>query len=556
MTSTTSFINLLWVILFIPLFAIGQEEKEAIENIKAFSTTQKRLELYLDEAERRRRYDYYFLVDLINESLKEDSIGHYPEYEVKLRILLGRTYMNLELIYLSEREFSKAESITKSSGLEKLLPKLYLENSEVILRNRLIPLDEKKQYFAEKFNRAKELIKKSNIHELEGETEFVQGLYYLLYQNSENASLYLERSQKCFKNIMGMDNQRYKFQIEVLGSLGNTKRIQGNLNEARHYFERSLVLANEYQYLFEKTIIYINLIEIESESDNLDLALNYGYQALKIDKNMYRDGVSDKAKIHYLMAGLYEKKEMSDSSLAHHIKSFELTYTNRFERAQYENKLTQNILLTSEADKIKSQHLEGGITELVDLNHAWKIGFFIAFFLTALLLFLYLLLLRKRIRSKNYSNRARELSIQLNKSRDLVKQKEKQISEVIKTTSEMGSVIQLLANDNPNSISIRDLALKIKSVNKNLHRERKWEDFQETFQQEHPDFRQNLIKKFPKLSQNELKIAIYLKGGLSVNEIANIKGISTEGTRTAIKRLGNKLNITNKKELIAFLDDF
>ncbi|MFK7785514.1 MAG: tetratricopeptide repeat protein [Crocinitomicaceae bacterium] len=556
MISTTSFTDLLWVILFIPLFAISQEEKEAIENIKAVSSTQKRLELYLDEAERRRRYDYYFLVDLINESLKEDSLDHYPEYEVKLRTLLGSAYMNLELVYLSGREFSQAENLIKSSGLEKLLPKLYLEYSEVILRSRSIPLDVKKQYFDEKFNRAKELIKKSNIQELKGQTQFVQGLYYLLYQNSANAEYYLESAQKCFKSILGMDNQRYKFQIEVLGNLGNLERIQGNLTQARRYYERSLVLANEYSYSFEKTIIYINLFQIERETDNLDLALNYGYQALKIDEKMYRDGVSDRAEIHYLIADLYHRKEMVDSSATHYEQGNTITYHDGLERAEFENILTQNILLAAEADKIKSQHLEGEITELVDLNHVWKISFFITFFLTALLLFLYLLLLRKRIRSKNYSNRASELSIQLNKSRDLVKQKEKQISEVIKTTSELGSVIQLLANDNPNSLSIRDLDLKIKSVNKNLHRERKWEDFLETFQQEHPDFRQNLIKKFPKLSQNELKIAIYLKGGLSVNEIANIKGISTEGTRTAIKRLGNKLNITNKKELITFLDEF
>jgi AraC family transcriptional regulator, chitin signaling transcriptional activator len=84
-----------------------------------------------------------------------------------------------------------------------------------------------------------------------------------------------------------------------------------------------------------------------------------------------------------------------------------------------------------------------------------------------------------------------------------------------------------------------------------------WNQFEQTFNELHPNFFANLAKKHLKLSQQELHLCAMIRSGMMSYEIADQLGISertVENHRTNIRR---KLGLTNaEQELANFLMRF
>jgi ligand-binding sensor domain-containing protein/DNA-binding CsgD family transcriptional regulator len=83
-----------------------------------------------------------------------------------------------------------------------------------------------------------------------------------------------------------------------------------------------------------------------------------------------------------------------------------------------------------------------------------------------------------------------------------------------------------------------------------------WEQFSIYFDKVHANFLEDLKAVYPNMTSNDLKLAAYLKLGLSTKEIAQLMKISPRGVEISRYRLRKKLQIPAEVTLFNFLSDF
>ena len=83
-----------------------------------------------------------------------------------------------------------------------------------------------------------------------------------------------------------------------------------------------------------------------------------------------------------------------------------------------------------------------------------------------------------------------------------------------------------------------------------------WDEFETRFNNVHPKFFENLLKKHPDLSPNELKLSAFLRLNMSTKEISAITYQSQNSISVARHRLRSKLGIERDENLITYLLTF
>ena len=99
----------------------------------------------------------------------------------------------------------------------------------------------------------------------------------------------------------------------------------------------------------------------------------------------------------------------------------------------------------------------------------------------------------------------------------------------------------------------------IEEIIRNLEQdsdESTWDEFEVRFHRVHSDFNKKLLKQFPDLSANELRLCAFLKLNMNTKEIAAITYQSTNSIDTARSRLRQKLGLGKDDNLIGFLNQY
>ena len=86
--------------------------------------------------------------------------------------------------------------------------------------------------------------------------------------------------------------------------------------------------------------------------------------------------------------------------------------------------------------------------------------------------------------------------------------------------------------------------------------DRDWQEFRDNFEREFPYYISRLKAAFPKISNNEVRLFIFIKVGLESSQIASISGISPETVYRNRSRLRQKLNLEPDASLEWFVKDF
>ncbi|GGI58115.1 hypothetical protein GCM10011444_24240 [Winogradskyella haliclonae] len=89
----------------------------------------------------------------------------------------------------------------------------------------------------------------------------------------------------------------------------------------------------------------------------------------------------------------------------------------------------------------------------------------------------------------------------------------------------------------------------INNINLDINNDNNWEQFKSYFEDVHKNFNSKIMKTYPEVSNNDLRLMSLLKMNLSSKEIANILNISTEGVKKARYRLRKKLNLSTEESL-------
>ncbi|MCB0570816.1 MAG: carbohydrate kinase [Phaeodactylibacter sp.] len=102
--------------------------------------------------------------------------------------------------------------------------------------------------------------------------------------------------------------------------------------------------------------------------------------------------------------------------------------------------------------------------------------------------------------------------------------------------------------------ALPELAKLLQQIDTRLNNSRDWEDFEIHFGLLHNDFFEKLNSICPGMSLQELKMCAYLKMKLSTKEMASRLGLSIRGTETCRYRLRQKLGLSKRENLLAFLE--
>ena len=165
-----------------------------------------------------------------------------------------------------------------------------------------------------------------------------------------------------------------------------------------------------------------------------------------------------------------------------------------------------------------------------------------------------------------YQKQKCKISAQTLKSENLMLEKIKiEQSLKLKNLQLSGFSMQLAKNSELNNKILE----KLKSTVKNLKSENKpaiksiinqiskeiqsntWEEFELRFIQVHKGFYDQLLKKFPEITQNEKRLCAFLKLDMSTKEISEITYQSPHSINIARTRLRKKLGLVNTKESIS-----
>lgn len=111
---------------------------------------------------------------------------------------------------------------------------------------------------------------------------------------------------------------------------------------------------------------------------------------------------------------------------------------------------------------------------------------------------------------------------------------------------ELKSQIKELKNS---SNSPRNYQKVINTINLDINNDNTWEQFRNYFEDVHKDFNSKVMRNYPEVSNNDLRLMSLLKMNLSSKEIANILNISVEGVKKARYRLRKKLNLNTEESL-------
>nr|WP_242692180.1 triple tyrosine motif-containing protein [Aridibaculum aurantiacum] len=93
----------------------------------------------------------------------------------------------------------------------------------------------------------------------------------------------------------------------------------------------------------------------------------------------------------------------------------------------------------------------------------------------------------------------------------------------------------------------------LRTISDEERMDEQWEHFSIHFDKVHSDFLVTLKKRYPLLSNNEMKLCAYLRMNLSTKEIAQMMNISVRGVEISRYRLRKKLEIAKDVSLFDFL---
>lgn len=326
---------------------------------------------------------------------------------------------------------------------------------------------------------------------------------------------------------------------ENLGSIYLESQM---LDSAYYYLAKSkeiLVALKSMPHLADNLIL---LSDYYIQLDNYDKALEYGQQALEIGlshglPNNIMNSLNQCAKIYLLRADTV--KAYKHSIRYQQIKD-SLEKQNSYTRITHLEKLYEMDKLDQERKYLYHRQIFRYTLTLIGVI-ALAIGIVTT------------LVVRHRFRLKDETLKRKELNNDLE-----LKEKELTLSvmslmkqnEILANLGVKLKNMQKSSQEDETKKVIRNIIKELKATSeKEIEQE-----LEIRFKQVHGEFYQNLLKQFPDLTPNELKLCAYLRLNLSSKDISDLTGQRVATIEIARSRLRKKLGISHSQtSLVTFL---
>ena len=157
----------------------------------------------------------------------------------------------------------------------------------------------------------------------------------------------------------------------------------------------------------------------------------------------------------------------------------------------------------------------------------------------------------------NYNyQKERNIRLEIEQKVTQSKLEKKQLELVSKTNfiaqrnEYLDSLKQTIKKIKKDKHSTADLSQGIeKDIDKIIGSEKVFKNFESQFTEVYPHFFKSLVRRYGKLSQNDLRLCAYIKMNQTTNQIAQITGVSIRTVETQRYRLGKKLKLAESEDL-------
>lgn len=307
----------------------------------------------------------------------------------------------------------------------------------------------------------------------------------------------------------------------------------------------------------EEAIIHANLgtYYLFEETDLQQSLLHFSKARNIMEKN---GDVFNLSEIYKELSEIFEKFNEPDSALFY-LKKHQVI----------SSELRSNIKAVESYQKYVTAFLEMSRNELIIAEQAielknrqvWVIVGISASII--LLILVFLLFLQQKKQQKELENTELEAKLKIERlekqqQEDIIDTKTREITSYSLLLSNKNNILQQLLELSKQSEKdpgkAKELNRRITTIIKsNLHTDEEWDNFMVHFKKVHPDFFDKLQKQFPELTQNDLKMAAYIRLGMNIKQIAQMLYLSPDSVKITRYRLRKKLNLQTGDNMSEFL---
>lgn len=361
-------------------------------------------------------------------------------------------------------------------------------------------------------------------------------------------------------------------------NIGIVYKLMGQQEQALEYYNKSLAIRIAIKDTLGIASSYNNIGAIYLDAEKLDSALYFLRKS-----QFYKEKMGDQESLIHVyinLATYYFKIKAYDEAIIYTNKSLVIAQNlnvtrsvanayelfkdiykaqNQFEKAlDYQTRFSQvnDSILNTEKSMRMAQLAVTYQDELNKIEHDIKdqrksfinYGIYgILFFSFIILLFVYL-----NLRSKLYQNKLRRINLEMEKEKltTSLETKNRELTRNIIHLTEKNELLhdmrrtlqKLMCNlKDENKPLIQNIINDLKASSNN----KIWDEFEIQFINVHKDFYDNLQKKHPELTQNEKRLAAFLKLNMATKEISMITRQSSHSITVARTRLRKKLGLAN-----------
>jgi len=463
---------------------------------------------------------------------------------------LLETYVSLGNIYIQRDNlpealdiYNKAVMLSRQGVDTVLLPRLY-NNLGII--NLYINNTEKA---LELYSKALDLFKKrKDTINIAGTTTNIGSIYVEL-GNYEIARSYYNDGLEIFKSINLMEGEAH-----ALLKLGMLESKITNYARALEHFDESINIQKSLGITYSgiksiflaETLIYKGIAQFKlGHPEKAYINLKHGYNIASESGDI---GLLAQAS-EYISKCFKLKSDYKQALEYHEVyKKFSDSINNQSSI----RKLTQLEMKLQYEGKLHDNQMENQAQLRIEQKNTLYSILAASVFLLGMALFIVLLKLEK-----NKKNKARLAQQNLEEKLE-------------HTNKELTTYVMYLLRKNEFIISIseklKQAKLEAKAENKQritdlikeLEENSKmfsWEEFELRFQQVYTSFYKNLNEKYPKLSQNEIRLCAFAKLNMTTKEIAAITYQSVNSISVARYRLRKKMGLSSDENLYSLLSE-
>ena len=488
---------------------------------------------FMDREEMQGSKNEDSLLSMYKEALAFATKKGFEKEEADLTYKVGMKYYFLKSFPQAFEHLLESYDKFKAVGFDKF-PKmqLYLYNIGKVYYE-----------FAD-YNRALPYLKQSLDYTFVSErasihTYNILGLTYNMLQNSDTSIYYYKK---------GLDvaiQTKDSVWVGILsGNMANVFLKIGKISEAKPLIYMDYTLSSRFAEWSSAANCLLLLADINMKEDSLGAAakrikmvedrfLQTGKKGLK------RDYFRTKARLSYLQGDYKNAYLLQDSFL---------TYKDKIS-AENDQNLLRNTEIKVQTEKYLS---EIHVLE-IDKEKAQIARNFILTACAFVLILAYLIFhtqRQKRRRDKEQLLLEKQLAEEeLRNAENALQGYMSSLLEKNRVIDSFKEELENLKRKPENVVSPENEKIMEKLYQATILTEEDWTNFKRMFEKVHGDFFVRLKNKYPDLTLAEIRLIALTKLNLSINEIANMLGISPDSVRKTGSRMRKKLNLSSQADI-------